>query len=172
MVFHNNGVTSFDAQYWDGSSWKTIPGGSVRSNNKVLRKLTFPGVTTDKIRLVVNAAAGANSRVVQLEAYGVPVASRSDLKGVPVAPEAYLSRPSYRVSDPYPADMPTPSPTPTPVPTPAPSGSTLGDLAALGVFFDANNNVGFGTPNPVFNDDGATGGRKLARFGLFAPKTV
>jgi hypothetical protein len=54
-----------------------------------------------------------------------------------------------------PAGAPTPTPTPTPSPT---SGAVEAALAARGIFFDADNNVGFGTPNPIFNDDGTTGG--------------
>lgn len=53
-----------------------------------------------------------------------------------------------------PAEPPDPSPTPTP-PPPA------DDLAALleqhDIYVDAANNIGFGTSNPIFNDDGTTG---------------
>jgi F5/8 type C domain-containing protein len=54
------------------------------------------------------------------------------------------------------AEAPTPSPTPTPAPPP--TGDVEAALAARGIFFDADNNVGFGTQNPIFNDDGTTGG--------------
>jgi hypothetical protein len=50
---------------------------------------------------------------------------------------------------------PTPDPTPTPGPTP--SGDLEAALAARDIFFDAENNIGFGTFNPIFNDDGTTG---------------
>lgn len=55
-----------------------------------------------------------------------------------------------------PAETPTPEPTPTPAPTPM--GDLEAALAARDIFFDADNNIGFGTPNPIFNDDGTTGG--------------
>ena len=51
----------------------------------------------------------------------------------------------------------TPNPGPTPVPSPTPFGSLEAALAARDIFFDQDNNVGFGTLNPVFNDDGTTG---------------
>src|SRR6266404_4470520 len=37
MTFSQHGVTVFDAQYWDGSNWITVPGGSITGNNKVWR---------------------------------------------------------------------------------------------------------------------------------------
>ncbi|HEY0728606.1 MAG TPA: discoidin domain-containing protein, partial [Pyrinomonadaceae bacterium] len=49
-----------------------------------------------------------------------------------------------------------PDPNPTPAPTPVP-GSVEADLAARDIFFDQDNNVGFGTHTPIFNDDGTTG---------------
>jgi hypothetical protein len=53
------------------------------------------------------------------------------------------------------ADMPGPTPTPTPGPTP--NGTVEAALAARDIFFDSDNNVGIGTFNPIFNDDGTTG---------------
>ena len=52
----------------------------------------------------------------------------------------------------------TPSPEPSPTPSPTPMGDLETALAAHDIFFDSENNVGFGTTNPVFNDDGTTGG--------------
>jgi hypothetical protein len=63
-------LVSFDVQYWNGSSWVTVPGGAVAGNNKAWVKLTFPAVTTTKIRVVVNNAADGYSRIVELEAWG------------------------------------------------------------------------------------------------------
>ena len=51
----------------------------------------------------------------------------------------------------------SPDPNPTPTPTPAPSGTVEAALAARDIFFDSDNNIGFGTTNPIFNDDGTTG---------------
>jgi YD repeat-containing protein len=69
MTFTQYGITSFDVQYWTGSAWATVPGGSVSGNNKVWRRFNFPAVTTDKVRVVVNAASDGWSRIVEVEAY-------------------------------------------------------------------------------------------------------
>ena len=36
------GITSFNVQYWTGSAWSTVPGGTVTCNNLFLRTFTFP----------------------------------------------------------------------------------------------------------------------------------
>ena len=64
------GLTTFEVQYWNGSGWSTIPGGSITGNNRVLRKFTFSPITTSRIRVVVNGAQDGFSRVVELEAWG------------------------------------------------------------------------------------------------------
>lgn len=51
----------------------------------------------------------------------------------------------------------SPDPQPSPSPNPSPNGDVEAALAARGIFFDASDNVGFGTTNPIFNDDGTTG---------------
>ncbi|MFA7345436.1 MAG: family 16 glycosylhydrolase [Terrimicrobiaceae bacterium] len=71
-TFTLDGITAFDVQYWNGSAWVTVPGGSVTGNNKVWRQFTFSPITTSKIRVVVNAAASANgaySRITEIEAW-------------------------------------------------------------------------------------------------------
>jgi RHS repeat-associated protein len=71
QTFSLYGITAFDVQYWNGSAWTTVPGGSVTGNNKVWRQFNFSPVTTNKIRVVVNADAdNAFSRVVEVEAWG------------------------------------------------------------------------------------------------------
>ncbi|HEX8499370.1 MAG TPA: discoidin domain-containing protein [Pyrinomonadaceae bacterium] len=70
MTFTKYGVTSFEVQYWDGSQWATVPGGAVTGNSLVWRKVTFPAVTTGKVRIVVNNALGGRSRIVEVEAVG------------------------------------------------------------------------------------------------------
>ncbi len=126
-VFGNNGITKFDVQFWNGSNWVTIPGGSVTTNNKVWRKFTFPAITTEKVRVQVHAARNPNSIVVELEALG------------------FLT------------PAPDPSPTPTPTPVPTPTTPFLEELAARDIYFDTENNLGIGTAFPIFNDDGITG---------------
>jgi hypothetical protein len=69
LTFARYGITAFDVQYWSGATWVTVPNGSITGNNLVWRKLTFPAVTTDRVRVQVNATAGPLSRIVELEAY-------------------------------------------------------------------------------------------------------
>jgi hypothetical protein len=66
------GILDFDVQYWNGSTWITVPNGSVTGNDKAWRQFTFAAVTTTKIRVVVNNARNNYSRIVELEAYGCP----------------------------------------------------------------------------------------------------
>ena len=70
QTFSLYGLLAFDVQYWNGSSWVTIPSGSVTGNNKVWRKFTFSAVTTSKIRVFINTVPDAWSRVVEIQAFG------------------------------------------------------------------------------------------------------
>ena len=67
-------LTNFEVQYWTGSAWATVPGGSITGNDKVWRKFTFTPLNTTKIRVNVTSVAGDNhSQVVEIEAYsGTP----------------------------------------------------------------------------------------------------
>lgn len=125
MEFFNNGVTAFEVQYFDGANWLPVPNGTISGNTKVWRKITFPAVSAEKIRVQINASKAPNSILLEVEAFGVPAI-------------------------PPPAEIPNPTPLPF-----------LDDLAAaLGqhdIFIDGNNHVGFGTQQPIFNDDGTTG---------------
>ena len=121
--FFNNGITAFEVQYWNGTTWVTVPNGSVTGSLKVWRRFTFSPVTTDRVRVLISAAKSTASTVVELEAFGM---------------------------------VATPDPNPTPTPGPA-QGDVEAALAARDIFFDNANNVGFGTFNPIFNDDGTTG---------------
>ena len=69
-VFTVYGITSFDVQYWTGSAWQTVPNGSVVNNNRVWSRITFPAVTTNKMRIVVNNGLLSYSRIVEFEAWG------------------------------------------------------------------------------------------------------
>ena len=68
-TFSLYGLTGFQVQYWNGSAWVTVPGGSVSGNNKVLKKITFAPLTTTKIRVLANTAADGWSRMVEVEAW-------------------------------------------------------------------------------------------------------
>jgi RHS repeat-associated protein len=70
QIFSLYGITAFDVQYWNGSAWATVPGGSVTGNNKVWRQFSFAPITTSKIRVMVNAGVdNVYSRVVEVEAW-------------------------------------------------------------------------------------------------------
>ena len=69
MTFSQYGITSFNVQYWDGSNWVTVTGGSVTGNNKIWRQFTFSAVTTTKIRVYVTNSLNSYSRLVEIEAW-------------------------------------------------------------------------------------------------------
>ncbi len=70
QTFSLYGLLSFNVQYWNGSTWVTIPGGTVTGNNKVWRNFTFSPITTSKIRVFINTVPDAWSRVVEIQAFG------------------------------------------------------------------------------------------------------
>lgn len=71
MTMSLYGVTSFDVQHWNGSSWVTVTGGTVTGNSNVWRKFTFSSVVTGKVRISVNGAKdGKYSRVTEMEVWG------------------------------------------------------------------------------------------------------
>ena len=69
MTFSLYGITDFDVQYWNGSAWVTVQGGSVNGNNLVSRKFVFSSVATSAIRVNVRNALNSYSRIVEVEAY-------------------------------------------------------------------------------------------------------
>jgi hypothetical protein len=69
-AFTKYGVTVFEIQFWNGSAWAAVPGGAVTNNGSVWRKITFPAVTTTKVRVVVGNALAGRSRLVEVEAWG------------------------------------------------------------------------------------------------------
>jgi len=69
MTFTLFGLQAFEVQYWNGSSWLAVPGGSVTGNNKVWRQFTFPAISTSKIRVLANASPDAYSRLTEVEAW-------------------------------------------------------------------------------------------------------
>jgi subtilisin family serine protease len=69
MTFTQWGITEFQVQYLSGGVWVNVPGGNIAGNNLVWRGLTFSPVTTTAIRVVVNGALNAYSRVTEIEAW-------------------------------------------------------------------------------------------------------
>jgi hypothetical protein len=70
MTFDAWGVTDFTVEGWNGSNWLTL--GSVSGNNRVRRTVSTGTFTTDRIRVYVTGALASYSRLVEIEALGVP----------------------------------------------------------------------------------------------------
>jgi len=78
MTFSTYGLTAYDVQYWNGSTWVTITGGNITGNNKVWRKISFSPVTTTKIKVLTNAAVdNGYSRITEMEAWGLDATTTS-----------------------------------------------------------------------------------------------
>jgi hypothetical protein len=72
MTFTQYGLTDFQVQYWTGTAWTTVPNGAISGNNLVWRQITFPALTTSKIRIYVTGALNTWSRITEVEAYTAP----------------------------------------------------------------------------------------------------
>ena len=68
MTFSLYGLQDFTVQGWNGSGWVTL--GSAPGNTLVKRTVTFTATTTDRIRVLVNAASDGYSRITEIEAWG------------------------------------------------------------------------------------------------------
>jgi RHS repeat-associated protein len=75
MTFSAYGLTAFQAQYWNGSAWLTVPNGSITGNNNVWKQITFSPITTSKIRIWITGSSDGYSRMTEVEAWGVPTGS-------------------------------------------------------------------------------------------------
>ena len=79
-LFTKYGVTAFNVQYCTdttaatctstGTGWATVTNGSITGNNLTWRTVTFPAVTTDRIRVQITATVDGYSRLAEVEAYG------------------------------------------------------------------------------------------------------
>ena len=67
LTFTRYGITAFAVQTWNGSAWVTQ--AAVSGNNRVKRTITFGAVTTDRIRINVNASVDGWSRITEIEAW-------------------------------------------------------------------------------------------------------
>jgi Bacterial Ig-like domain (group 3)/F5/8 type C domain len=67
MTFSLYGLRDFSVQAWIGSAWVTL--GTVTGNTLVKRTVTFPAVTTDRIRILVTNALSNHSRITEVEAW-------------------------------------------------------------------------------------------------------
>jgi len=64
------GLRDFEVQYWTGAAWQAVPSGAITGNTHVWRQVTFPALTTSRIRIHVTQAADQWSRVAEVEAWG------------------------------------------------------------------------------------------------------
>ena len=71
MTFTTYGLQDFVVEYWTGSAWEMVSGGSVLNNTRVWRQFNFAPVTTARIRVWVTRALASRSRLVEIEAYAV-----------------------------------------------------------------------------------------------------
>ncbi len=69
QTFTSYGATSFEVQYWTGSSWVTVNGGAISGNNLVWTKVNFAALTTTKIRVRVTGAVDGVARIAEVEAW-------------------------------------------------------------------------------------------------------
>jgi hypothetical protein len=69
MTFTKFGLVDFQVQYRNGSAWVDVPGGNITGNNLVWRRISFPPVSTDAVRVVVNRAVDTWSRIAELEVW-------------------------------------------------------------------------------------------------------
>ena len=88
LTFTERGLIDFEVQTWTGSSWQTVPGGSVTGNNKVWRKFVFAPVSTSSIRVVMTNGPAGYSRLAEIEAYEVADSAPSSPALVNVALQA------------------------------------------------------------------------------------
>jgi hypothetical protein len=68
LTFTLYGVTAFQVQGWNGSSWVNL-GAAVTGNNLVKRAVNFPAFTTTQIRVNITAALNGYSRLTEVEAW-------------------------------------------------------------------------------------------------------
>jgi hypothetical protein len=81
------GLRAFEVQYWDGDAWVPVPDGTIANNTLVWRRIVFLPLITTKIRVHITAALNGNSRMMEVEAWGIP-------SGVNTPPSVSLSSPA------------------------------------------------------------------------------
>ena len=67
LTFSRYGVVNFTVQGWNGSAWVTL--ATVVGNNLVKRTVTFPAVSTARIRVQITHALNSFSRITEIEAW-------------------------------------------------------------------------------------------------------
>ena len=70
MTFSLRGISDFNVQGFNGSTWVTL--ATISGNRLVKRSVTFPPFATDRIRVNIGNALGNKwSRVTEVEAWGL-----------------------------------------------------------------------------------------------------
>ena len=92
------GLRAFDVQYWDGTGWVTVPDGAVTANTLVWRQVVFVPLVTSKIRVHISAALNGNSRMMEVEAWGIRAGGNT-------APEVSISSPAEGATATAPANF-------------------------------------------------------------------
>ena len=92
------GLAAFEVQYWNGSTWVTLPNGAISNNSLVWRKVSFLAITTDRIRVLVSSGLSSYSRIAEVEAYSANATSN-------IAPTVSLSAPANNASVQLPATI-------------------------------------------------------------------
>lgn len=70
MTFTLWGLRGFEVQYWTGTAWAVVPGGTITNNNLVWRQVLFAPIITSRIRINVTAALNGYARAMEVEAWG------------------------------------------------------------------------------------------------------
>jgi hypothetical protein len=94
MTFTKYGLTDFQVQYWNGSTWLDVPNGNVTNNNFVWRRIAFAPINTNAIRVAVNSALQVFSRVIELEAWSSTASSVGSLPSPPADSTGSKSAPA------------------------------------------------------------------------------
>ena len=132
MTFTKYGLTAFEVQYWTGSAWAAVPGGTVSSNSLIWRTITFAPISTTKIRVVVNSALASWSRIAEVEVLGTapvpppppPPPPPDTLVNVALASNGGLAQASSVHSAPY-----------------VPAGANNGDRKGVAYWADGTSNI-------------------------------
>lgn len=77
MTFTLWGLRGFEVQYWTGSAWAVVPGGTITNNNLVWRQVLFAPIMTSRLRINVTQALNGYARAIEVEAWGTTALSNT-----------------------------------------------------------------------------------------------
>lgn len=63
------GLTDFDIEYFDGTTWRLVPGGQVRGNALAWVSRDFPALTAQAVRVRALRSPDGYARIAELEAF-------------------------------------------------------------------------------------------------------